>query len=66
MINPIFILIFFKWLVQNEIDTRDYRAIEGLQMTRSLLEGCTVHYVWEPRAFINPPKKPLVYERLYV
>lgn len=45
MINPIFILIFFKWLVQNEIDTRDYRAIEGLQMTRSLLEGCTVHYV---------------------
>jgi hypothetical protein len=30
------------------------------------LGGCTVYYVWEPRAFITPPKNPLVYERLYV
>ena len=30
------------------------------------LGGCTVHYVWEPRAFMTPPKNPLGYERLYV
>jgi hypothetical protein len=30
------------------------------------LGGCTVYYVWESRAFITHPKKPLVYERLYV
>jgi hypothetical protein len=30
------------------------------------LGGCTVYYVWEPLAFMTPPKNPLVYERLYV
>jgi hypothetical protein len=30
------------------------------------LGGCTVYYVWEPRAFMTPPENPLVYERLYV
>jgi hypothetical protein len=30
------------------------------------LGGCIVYYVWESRAFMTPPKKPLVYERLYV
>ena len=30
------------------------------------LGGCTVYYVEEPRAFMTPPKNPLVYERLYV
>ena len=30
------------------------------------LGGCTVYYVWESCAFMTPPKKPLVYERLYV
>jgi len=30
------------------------------------LGGCTVYYVWEPRAFMTPLKNPLVYERLYV
>jgi hypothetical protein len=30
------------------------------------LGGCSVYYVWEPRAFMTPPKNPLVYERLYV
>ena len=28
--------------------------------------GCTIYYVWESHAFMTPPKKPLVYERLYV
>ena len=31
-----------------------------------VLGGCTVYYVWEPRAFMTPPKNPMVYERLYV
>jgi hypothetical protein len=30
------------------------------------LGGCIVYYVWEPRAFMTPPKNPLVYEGLYV
>jgi len=31
------------------------------------LGGCTVYYVFlKPRAFMNPPKNPLVYERSYV
>ena len=30
------------------------------------LGGCTLHYVWEPRAFMTPSKNPIVYERLYV
>ena len=28
--------------------------------------GCTVYYVWEPRAFMTPLKNPMIYERLYV
>ena len=28
--------------------------------------GCTLHYVWESRAFMTPSKNPIVYERLYV
>jgi hypothetical protein len=31
-----------------------------------ILGGCTVYYVWEPRAFMTHPKNPLVYKRLYV
>ena len=44
----------------------------GVRHMRSLnylgwwLGGCTVYYVWEPRAFVTPPKNPMVYERLYV
>ena len=35
-------------------------------VTYTSLGGCNVYYVWEPRAFMTPPKNPLVYERLYV
>jgi hypothetical protein len=30
------------------------------------LGDALLYYVWEPRAFMTPPKNPLVYERLYV
>jgi hypothetical protein len=30
------------------------------------LGGCNVYYVWESRAFMTPPKKALVYARLFV
>ena len=32
----------------------------------SKLGGCTLYYVWELRAFMTPPKNPLIYEWLYV
>ena len=32
-----------------------------LRRAWNLLGGCTVYYVWEPRAFMTPPKNPLVY-----
>ena len=32
----------------------------------SRLGGCTLHYVWESRAFMIPSKNLIVYERLYV
>ena len=39
---------------------------QWFDFTTLLLGGCTVYYVWEPRAFMTPPKNPLIYERLYV
>ena len=44
------------------------RGGAGLQNHQAVIQlgGCTVYYVWEPRAFMTPPKNPIVYERLYV
>jgi hypothetical protein len=41
-------------------------SVAHVPLSTCLLGGCTVYYVWEPRAFMTPPKNPLVYERLYV
>ena len=52
-------------------DSQTLWTIESFQghfckAVQEILGGCTVYYVWEPRAFMTPPKNPLVYDRLYV
>ena len=57
-----FKLLFTELLTTRAVASATSRLAGHIRATR----GCTIYYVWEPRAFMIPPKNPMVYERLYV
>jgi len=54
------------WMRGKDIIFDSVKAFFVIEQFDELLGGCIVYYVWEPRAFMTPPKKPLVYNKLYV